>query len=374
MAEGAASLSIAHIDCDAFFAAVEKRDSPDLRGAPLIVGGGHRGVVATACYLARRRGVRSAMPMYQALRLCPEAKVVPPDHARYRKAAGEIRRLMRTVTPLVEAVSIDEAYLGMAGCPAPEDALRGLVQSIVDEVGVTASVGLSCNKLLAKIASDMDKPEGFTVIPGERAVEVLRPMPVRRLPGVGPAMERSLEAAGLRCVGDVAGADPQELFTRFGGVGLRLADFSRGEDWRPLITDSPAKSVSSETTLDRNVAEPDSLQETLREVAEDLAARLGRAGLGGRTVLLKLTTSDFRHLTRSRRLDAPVNEVADLMRVAGALLASVADGRRSYRLVGIAVQDLDAMAEISPLLDLEAEDLRQCRTAAAGEAARQVRC
>lgn len=364
MADGAAGLSIAHVDCDAFFAAVEKRDRPDLRGVPLIVGGGRRGVVATACYLARRCGVRSAMPMYRALRLCPEARVVSPDHPRYRRASGEIRLLMRSVTPLVEAVSVDEAYLGLADCPAPEEALRGLVQRIVDEVGVTASVGLSCNKLLAKIASDMDKPEGFTVISGERALEVLRPMPVRRLPGVGPAMERSLEAAGLCSVGEVADADPQELFARYGGVGLRLSDFARGEDWRPLVTESPAKSVSSEITLDRDVADPASLQETLREVAEDLAARLGKAGIRGRTMVLKMTTSDFRRLTRSRRLDAPVCEVADLLRVGAALLASEADGRQSYRLVGIAVQDLDFWAEASPLLDLEAEDSRQRRQAA----------
>lgn len=358
MADETARPAIAHIDCDAFFAAVEKRDRPELRGAPLIVGGGQRGVVATACYIARKSGVRSAMPMFQALRLCPEARVTPPDLPRYRRTALEIRRLMREITPLVEAVSIDEAYLGLTDCTYPEETLRGLAQRILDVVGVTVSVGLSCNKLLAKIASDLEKPEGFTVIPAERAAETLRPMPVRKLPGVGPVMECRLIEAGMVSIGDVADAEPQSLHLKFGAVGLRLALFSRGEDRRPVMPRVPSKSVSSETTLERDLSDPKALQEELRKVTEDLARRLRRAGIGGRTVVLKLTDSDFRRLTRSRRLDAPAYDVADLFRVSSALLAREADGRQSYRLVGIAVQDLDEWPEKPALLDLQVEDTR----------------
>lgn len=353
---------IAHLDCDAFFAAVEQRDRPELRGRPLIVGGGHRGVVSTACYAARERGVRSAMPMFQALRLCPNAEVTPPDMPRYREAARQVRRLMRELTPLVEAVSIDEAFLELSACLSPEAALRGLARRIEEQVGVTVSAGLSCNKLMAKIASDMDKPRGFTVIPGERVEEVLRPLPVRKLPGVGPVMERRLESMGLRRVADLAGADSEFLRRAFGSAGHRLALFARGEDRRPLVAASPAKSVSSETTLERDLANPDSLREVLQEVARNLAARLLGAGLGGRTVVLKLTTGEFRRLTRSCRLDAPVREEADLARVASALLAKVADGRTAFRLLGIAVRDLDSPTDARALLDLAAEDRRQDRS------------
>ena len=231
------SFSIAHIDCDAFYAAIHKRDQPDLRDKPVIVGGGRRGVVATCCYLARASGVRSAMPMFKALKLCPDATVISPNMALYAKEGRAIRQAMQALTPLVGPVSIDEAYLDLSGTSqmhqgAPARTLARFQHKIESEMGLTVSIGLSCNKFLAKTASDLDKPRGFAILGPEDVAEILWPRPVGFLHGVGPAFAKALNRDGYQLIGDLAAAKPEDLTRRYGDGGTRLAHMARGIDHR----------------------------------------------------------------------------------------------------------------------------------------------
>jgi DNA polymerase-4 len=337
-------LTIAHMDCDAFYASVEKRDRPELRDRPVIVGGGKRGVVTTACYIARISGPRSAMPMFKALKLCPEAVVIKPDFTKYRTESRRIMAKIQALTPLVQPLSLDEAWIDLSGTERlnggpPVLQLARLQAEIEREVGITVSIGLAANKFLAKVASDIDKPRGFTVIGAEEAQAFLAPRAVSILPGVGPAFVQSLERAGLRTVGDLARAEPRDLADRFGAYGLRLAQLSRGLDNRPVDPAEPRKGISAETTFDEDHSGRAALEDRLWPLCEKVAAITRREAVVGRAVVLKLRTSDFRILTRRRTLAVPTQTAKTLFQVGRELLAPEI-GRLSYRLIGIGVADL----------------------------------
>lgn len=338
------SLSIAHIDCDAFYASAEKRDRPELRDKPVIVGGGRRGVVSAACYTSRLYGVRSAMPMFKALKLCPDAVVIKPEMRKYSTIGRRIREMMLETTPLVEPLSIDEAFLDLTGTEAlhagpPARTLAALAQRIEQEERLTVSIGLSYNKSLAKIASDLDKPHGFSVLGRGDAQAFLADQPVSLIWGVGKALRAQLERAGIRKIGDLLDHEEPELILRFGSMGKRLYRFARGQDDRPVTPNSAAKSISAETTFNLDLATLDALEAELWPLSERVSKRLKRAGLAGRAVVLKLKTAEFRLITRHRRLDDPTQLASRLFEAARPLLAKEADGR-AFRLIGVGTDDL----------------------------------
>jgi len=350
-------LAIAHVDCDAFYASVEKRDDPRLRDKPVIVGGGKRGVVSAACYVARIYGVRSAMPMFKALKLCPQATVIHPDMRKYQEVGREVRRLMLETTPLVEPLSIDEAFLDLSGTArlhhgSPAHTLVRLERHIEEALGITVSIGLSYNKFLAKIASDLDKPRGFSVIGRGEAKAFLARQPVGLIWGVGNALRRRLEADGIHTIGQLAPHEEADLIARYGAIGRRLYRFARGEDARSVDPSSPAKSISAETTFEDDLSGFAELKAELWPLCEAVATRLKRAELAGRTITLKLKGADFRILTRSRTLAAPTQLAEALFQSALPLLAAEA-GARHYRLIGIGASALAPAAEADPpnLLD-----------------------
>ncbi|MHA1600336.1 MAG: DNA polymerase IV [Alphaproteobacteria bacterium] len=368
------SLAIAHIDCDAFYAAVEKRDRPELRDQPVIIGGGRRGVVATACYVARLRGVRSAMPMFQALKACPDAVVIRPEMAKYQKTGRRIREMMLELTPLVEPLSIDEAFLDLSGTEAlhggaPAKSLAKLLKRIEHEVGLTASVGLSFNKFLAKVASEIDKPRGFAVIGRTDAPAFLASKPVGIIWGVGKALRRTLEQDGIVTIADVLRREETDLVARYGAIGRRLYRFARGKDDRPVDPVSPMKSISSETTFDGDIADPAVLLAKLWPLCETVSRRLKQSQLAGRGVTLKLKTADFKLLTRSRRLSDPTCLAETIYRAAQPLLEGETTGRK-FRLIGIGASDLvdGDLADPPNLLDPDRD--RQARVEKAIDAVR----
>jgi DNA polymerase-4 len=347
-------LCIAHIDCDAFYASVEKRDDPSLIDKPVIVGHpGRRGVVTTACYIARRFGPRSAMPMFKALELCPQAVVVPPDMAKYRRVSAAIRALFEKATPLIEPVSLDEAYLdlspGIRLYPHPPALLLvRLARAIEREVGITVSVGLSYNKFLAKLASERQKPRGFSIIGQAEARSLLAPLSVRAINGVGEATAARMQQAGITRISDLQEMAEAELVARFGKFGRRLARLVQGEDPRPVVAERDPKSVSAETTFRHDLRDPALLEAEMRPLAERVAQRLARNGLAGQTVVLKLKTGDFRLLTRHHRLPAPSRRAETIVRAGLLLMAQAADGRQAFRLIGIGVADLHSDADADP--------------------------
>jgi len=347
-----ASLTLAHIDCDAFYASVEKRDNPAIAGRPVIVGGGRRGVVAACCYIARISGVRSAMPMFQALKRCPKAVVIRPDMEKYRQAGHQIRAMMEDLTPLVEPISIDEAFLDLAGTQAlhkgpPAATLVRLVKRIEDEVGVTASIGLSYNKFLAKVASDLDKPRGFAAIGRADAAGFLKDRPVGLIWGVGASLRGRLEKDGVARIGDLLRFDERELTARYGAMGSRLYNFARGQDDRRVTPGGDAKSVSAETTFDEDIGDLESLKAVLWRLSEKVSSRLKGKGIEGGTVVLKLKTDKFRQLTRSRRLDRPTQLAEAIYRAALPLLEKETDGTR-FRLIGTGVQNIAPLGGSAP--------------------------
>ena len=338
------SLSLAHIDCDAFYAAVEKRDDPSLIDKPVIIGGGKRGVVSTACYIARTYGVRSAMPMFKALKACPEAVVVKPDMAKYVAVGRQVRRLMQELTPLVEPISIDEAFLDLAGTEllhhaSPAVTLARFARRIESEIGITVSVGLSYAKFLAKVASDMDKPRGFSVIGRVEAVAFLSAKPVGLIPGIGQASAAKLAEAGFRLIGDLREAPVDKLFRLAGKDGPRLKNLANGIDPRRVTPDRETKSVSSETTLDVDLARFEELEPVLWRLCEKTSKRLKHQELAGRTITLKLKTADFHSITRATRLPEPTQLAARLFAAGRDLLRRECNGPR-YRLIGIGASDL----------------------------------
>jgi len=347
------NLTIAHLDCDAFYASVEKRDDPSLVDRPVIVGGGRRGVVSAACYVARVYGVRSAMPMFKALDACPHAVVIKPNMAKYVAVGSEIRAMMRDVTPLVEPLSIDEAFMDLTGTERlhggpPAETLARLARRVEERVGVTVSIGLSFNKFLAKVASDLDKPRGYFVIGAEESGRFLADRPVSIIWGVGKALQRTLVADGIRTVGDLHRVNERELIRRYGAIGQRLARFSHGHDTRPVDPGTVIKSVSSETTFDTDIATLDALTPYLWRLCEEVSGRLKRKALAGQIVTLKLKTGDFRLHTRQRRLPSPTQLADRLFRTAAELLRGEADGRR-FRLIGVGASDLVAETFADPL-------------------------
>jgi DNA polymerase-4 len=336
-------LSIAHMDCDAFYASVEKRDRPELRDQAVIVGGGKRGVVTTCCYIARIKGVRSAMPMFQALKACPEAVVIKPDFAKYRTESQRILGMAAELTPLVQNLSLDEAWLDLSGTErlhgaAPAVILARLQARIEAETGLTVSIGLAANKFLAKIASDLDKPRGFSVI-GAEARAFLADKPVRILPGVGPAMVAALQKAGYRTVGDLARVDRKVLAERWGAHGLRLHDLAHGRDGRAVNPNEARKGISAETTFEADLSSLAELEDKLAPLCERVARQARAAGVAGRVVTLKLRTTDFRIVTRRRTLPVATQTAHTLFRVGRELLAREATGR-PWRLIGVGIADL----------------------------------
>lgn len=350
------SLCIAHLDCDAFYASVEKRDNPSLRDKPVIVGGGQRGVVSAACYIARIKGVHSAMPMFKALKLCPEATVIRPEMEKYVRVGREIREMMREVTPLVEPLSVDEAFLDLTGTArlhraSPATALIRLANRIEREIGVTVSIGLSYNKFLAKLASDLDKPRGFAIIGRAEALEFLDGQPVTRIWGVGKALHRKLTSDGLHTIGQLRSVDEARLVARYGAIGLRLARFSRGEDSRSVTPQSLPKNVSNETTFSGDVSDPEELLRRLWPLCEKLSGRLKTRELAGRTVTLKLKTAKFQTLTRSQALPDPTQLAETLFRTAETLLMRAIEAAprgSTFRLIGVGLSNFTDPREADP--------------------------
>ncbi|MBL9062971.1 DNA polymerase IV [Tabrizicola sp.] len=339
-----AQLSIAHMDCDAFYASVEKRDNSALRDQAVIVGGGQRGVVSTCCYIARIKGVRSAMPMFQALKLCPEAVVVKPRFSAYTEASRAIRAMMEELTPSIEPLSLDEAFLDLTGTARlhgapPAVLLARLTKRMEDELGLTGSIGLSHNKFLAKIASDLDKPRGFSVIGKVETESFLKPKPVRVIWGVGTATQTALESAGIRTIADLLRWDRADLTARFGQMGDRLWHLARGMDTRRVNRDEKLKSISKETTFFEDTSDPDLLDGHIWRLSEQVADRAKAKRLSGRTVTLKLKKGDFQLVTRRHALTDPT-QLTDRIYRAAKDLFDHAGTTGPFRLIGVGISDL----------------------------------
>jgi DNA polymerase-4 len=353
------TLTIAHIDCDAFYAAIEKRDDPTLLDKPVIIGGGTRGVVSTACYIARISGVRSAMPMFKARRLCPQAVIIRPNMAKYALAARAVRHLMRELTPLVEPVSLDEAYLDLAGTErlhgmSAAKSMARLARRIEQEIGITASIGLSHNKFLAKLASELDKPRGFAVIGRAEAVQFLRDKPVSAIRGAGASLVARLARDGITRIAHLHDAEPRSLASRYGSTGLWLHRLAHAEDSRRVDPSGSMKSISSETTFSTDITSLDELERILWRQAERVSARAKSSALGGRTIVLKLKTAQFQIRTRNVSLDAPTQLADRIFRIARRALGPEADGT-AYRLLGVGLTNLCSASECDPgdLVDAE---------------------
>ena len=354
------NLTLAHIDCDAFYASVEKRDHPELRNKPVIVGGSKRGVVSTACYIARIRGVRSAMPMFKALELCPDAVVIPPDIAKYSRIGKEIRSLMHDLTPLVQPLSIDEAFLDLSGTEKLHKApaayvLARFAKQIEKKIGVTVSIGLSYCKFLAKVASDLDKPKGFSVIGRAEAMSFLANRPVTTIWGVGAALAEKLAHDGLTTIGQLQQMEENVLIKRYGQMGQRLYSLSRGEDNRRVDANQEMKSVSAETTFLTDLTAEKDLIPVLRMLSEKVSQRLKSSHIAGETVVLKLKTKNFKTRTRNRKLNDPTQMADQIFRIGQDLLKKELDGT-AFRLLGIGVQHL-TQAITTPEADLLDQDV-----------------
>jgi DNA polymerase-4 len=367
-------LTIAHLDCDAFYASVEKRDDPSLRDQPVIIGGGRRGVVSTACYIARIKGVRSAMPMFQALKLCPEAVVVRGRMERYVEVSRQVRAMMDELTPIVEPLSLDEAFLDLGGTQRlhhapPAVMLARLARRMEQELGITGSIGLSHNKFLAKVASDLDKPRGFSVIGKAETAGFLRDRSVRLIWGVGEVGQAALEAAGIRTFADLLRWDRRDLHARFGQTGERLWHLARGEDHRRVSANEPVRGISNETTFHEDTADPDILDGHIWRLSEKVADRAKAKGIGGRVVTLKLKRADHSLITRRISLRDPTQIADRIYRAARGLFDQVKGG--PYRLLGVGLSELLPEAEADPSGDLL--DPEAARRAGAERAVDRVR-
>ncbi len=344
------ALAIAHLDCDAFYAAIEKRDDPSLEPHPVIVGGGKRGVVSTCCYVARAYGVRSAMPMFKALKLCPQAKVVHGDMNKYVEEGRTIRRMMEDLTPQVQPLSIDEAFMDLSGTEklhagSPAQSLIKLQNRIWDERRLTVSIGLSFNKFLAKTASDLDKPRGFTVIGRVEALGFLESRSVATLPGVGPAGAAALERNGLKRIGDIRAAGPQRMRGLYGDWGAQLFALSMADDPRKVDPHGERKSISAETTFLEDIADIEALEDILWPLCEKVAARCRASETAGLTLTLKLKDARFKIITRRRQMPEPTLLAARIFAYARELLGADADGRTKFRLIGVGLSDFSDAAD-----------------------------
>ncbi|WP_420240734.1 DNA polymerase IV [Roseiterribacter gracilis] len=350
-------LSIAHIDCDAFYATVEKREDPSLIEKPVIVGGGRRGVVSAACYVARRFGVRSAMPMFKALSLCPDAVVIRPRMELYAQVGRQVRAIMRDATPLVEALSIDEAFLDLTGTAklhraVPAETLAKLARQIEAELGVTVSIGLAPNKFLAKMASEIDKPRGFAVVGRNDIRAFLDPQPIRALWGVGPKLEEKLQRDGYKTIGDLFAVGRDRLIERYGSTGLHLSQLAAGEDARKIEPGRESKSVSAETTFNNDLIGAEALHAELWPLAEKVSRRMKRENVAARTIVLTLRTTKFKRFSRRIGVQPPTQLATVLFETAQKLLAPLADAE-PYRLIGVGGTDLvpPEGADTSDLVD-----------------------
>ncbi|NDW54078.1 DNA polymerase IV [Aliiroseovarius sp. PrR006] len=363
-------LSIAHMDCDAFYASVEKRDNPELADKPVIIGGGKRGVVSTACYVARIRGVRSAMPMFQALKLCPDAVVIRPRGSHYAAVSKQIRSMMDELTPAIEPLSLDEAFLDMTGTAQlhgvpPAVMLARLVNRMEVELGLTGSIGLSHNKFLAKVASDLDKPKGFSVIGKAETMDFLRDKPVGLIWGVGGVSQAQLDKAGVHTFEDLLRWDKEDLVARFGGMGERLWHLARGQDKRRVSAHAPIKSISNETTFLEDTANPDLLDGHLWRLAENVSDRAKARDMAGQVVTLKLKRADFRAMSRQSNLGDMTQSADRIYRTARALLDTVLD-KGPFRLIGVGLSHIGPATQTDTtqdLLDPNAEQRRQAEKA-----------
>lgn len=368
------TLSIAHIDCDAFFAAIEKRDNPELKDKPVLVGGGKRGVVATCCYIARLHGVHSAMPMFKALKACPEAVVVPPRREAYSAASKQIREKFQALTPKVQMLSVDEGFLDLSGTARINDAvparsLSRLAREVETDIGITISIGLSENKFLAKTASELDKPRGFALLAKHEAVAMLADKHVGFLHGVGKQLAKKLERDGYRVVGDLQTAEARDLIRLYGETGLWLHQRSQGIDNRPVRTDTIRKSVSAERTFNEDISDYKLLEDRLWQVCEETAIRAKKSNVEGSTITLKLKSKDFRNLTRSITISTPTNLANVLFRHAKPLLKRETELGRAYRLIGIGISHLeDARWDTRDLVDPGVE--KRAKAERASDAAR----
>ncbi len=332
------------MDCDAFYASVEKRDNPSLRDKPVIIGGGRRGVVSTACYIARIKGVRSAMPMFQALKLCPEAEIVRGRMDVYVSVSKDIRKMMDELTPIVEPLSLDEAFMDLSGTEKlhgapPAVMLARLVKRMEDELGLSGSIGLSHNKFLAKVASDLDKPRGFSVIGEAETAEFLHDKPVSMIWGVGAVGRESLAKAGIRTFSDLLRWDRKDLGARFGSMGDRLWHLARGQDYRKVSANAPVKGISNETTFHEDTNDPELLDGHLWRMAEKVSDRAKAKGIAGRVVTLKLKTAKFQLVTRRLSLRDPTQIADKIYRTARDLFQQLGD-KGPYRLLGVGISDL----------------------------------
>ena len=338
------NLTLAHIDCDAFYASVEKRDNPTLMSKPVIIGGSTRGVVSTCCYIARSYGIHSAMPVFQAKKLCPNGIFISGDMKKYAKVSREIRQIFDDLSPFVEPLSIDEAFIDMSGTEKihgtfPALAIAKAVQEIEKSIGITVSVGLSYNKFLAKLASDMNKPRGFSLIGRLDAKKILAPLPVAKIWGVGKVLQKKMQQNGLTQIGQLQHLEKKYLVAQYGIMGERLFYFSRGEDSRFVTNQTKEKSISNEITLNHDLSDFSALKSLLWQLCEKVSARLKDKGKAGNTVTLKLKTTSFRLITRSSTLDNPTQMAEILFDVGKHLLQAECHGLE-YRLIGIGVSGL----------------------------------
>jgi DNA polymerase-4 len=346
------TLSVAHIDCDAFYATVEKRDDPSLAAEPVIVGGGRRGVVAAACYVARTYGIRSAMPMFEALRRCPHAKVIRPNMEKYVKVGREVRQMMLALTPLVEPLSIDEAFLDLSGTArlhglSAAKALARFAGEVEKKLRITVSIGLSCNKFLAKVASDIDKPRGFAVLGARDAPAFLASKPVSFIFGVGAISAARYARDGFNRIADLQRAGEMELMRRYGEEGRRLSRLAHGIDERKVDPARETKSISSETTFERDIADFRALERILWTLTEEVSARLKHNELAGATITLKLKTADFKIRTRAQSLETATQLAGRIFGAARMLLERETDGTH-FRLLGVGASALVSADEADP--------------------------
>ena len=356
------TLTVAHMDCDAFYASVEKRDDPSLIDKPVIIGGGRRGVVSTACYVARIRGVRSAMPMFQALKLCPDAVIIKPRMEAYVEASRGIRTMMEEMTPAIEPLSLDEAFMDLGGTTRlhgvpPAVMLARLIKRMRDELGLSGSIGLSHNKFLAKVASDLNKPRGFSVIGKAETDEFLRDKPVKIIWGVGQVTQASLDKAGIRTFADLLRWERTDLVARFGGMGERLWHLARGQDKRRVSAHEPVKSISKETTFNDDTSDPDILDGHIWRLAEQVADRAKAKSLAGKVVTLKLKRANHTSLTRRLTLNGSTQLADAVYRTAKGLFDQVGD-QGPYRLIGCGLShlvDADGSELAADLLDPNAD-------------------
>lgn len=366
-------LSIAHMDCDAFYASVEKRDNPDIRDKPVIIGGGHRGVVSTCCYIARIHGVRSAMPMFKALKLCPDAVVIRGSMEKYVAVSNDIRAMMNTLSPSIEPLSLDEAFIDLKGTEKlhgepPALSMARLVKRMEDELGISGSVGLSYNKFLAKLASDLDKPRGFSVVGQAGIIEFLAPKPVKLIWGVGKVMQATLEKDGIRTFKDLQRRDRSDLADKYQGMGDHLWHLCRGLDHRNVTTRAPVKSISKETTFNDDISDIEKLDGYVWRLSEQVSDNAKSKGHSGHVVTLKVKTANFKSLTRRITLREPTQITERIYEQARRMLNDVMD-QAPFRLIGVGISNLDSAENADQFNDLlEAETAKKAAAERATDA------